>query len=297
MPYLIEPILSLNEINTIAGVQGAGKTRLLFQMIRCILDKQPFFGYRCISLKGKFPIAYCAYDRSAAKTGELLDKFGLRNRIEWKSFRNLKSMESPEPYPLEDLPTKHFPDSHLIIVDGSGLLIPRGKGNDYGHTGAFYRYAGGIAEDNGRTFMFSQHAPKCMADAKIVNARQVNLGSTVTGAMAEGMIKIDFVDHANLEDPRRTIDFMPHDDRPRKILVQFNKDGWFEELDMESITKVKTAWFVALPDMDFTRQIALEIGDKYQLAERTVDKYLKECIDDAMLSHVDRGPYKKIRPA
>jgi hypothetical protein len=292
MPYLIEPIISLNEINVTYGVQGSGKSHVLFQWVACSMEGKPFFGYPTT----KTTFAYCCYDRSKAKTGELMDKFGIRDKIPWFSFRNLDDPDQKEPHPLSSLP-QEFPDARVIIVDGLGLLIPKGKGNDYQHVGSFLRYAGGVCDKHNITFMFTMHTRKLEGENGLLNLRQAVIGSTIFGGMAEGMIHVDNYDHKNLEDPRRWINFLPHDAKPRKILVQFNKDSWFEELDMENIAKVKMAWFIALPDVEFMRADALQVGDRYSLAESTVEKYLREYVGDGELSHVNKGPYKKIRPA
>lgn len=276
--YFVDGLLSSHEINLIYGPPGSGKTRLMFDLFQCIIKASKFLGQFNVSC---LDFAYATYDRSEKKTRKLLEEFDLSN-IMYKSLRNVKSAsQTHEDVPIDQLPSL-FPSAKVIAVDGFGLTIPGGKCNDYSVMGNYLRWCGTVAEKKGVAFLFSLHTPKQKTNSQITNARQMALGSTILSGIAEGMIYIDHYDSMDLDDSRRIIRLLPHDAKPQTLVYEINEYGklvpWVDPKELTTKNKL----YAKLPNQ-FDRATAIDVGEEMEIPIRTVDRYIKQWLEDGQL--------------
>lgn len=293
--YFVEGLFSSNEINLIYGPPGAGKTRLLFMLLQSIHNHSLFLDqFRCDPLS----FSYVAYDRSRAKTTKLLAEYGLSD-IPWKSLRNItQPSQRDEEIGIDKLP-QLFHGSKLIVIDGFGLTIPGGKSNDYNIVGNYLRWCGTIAEQAKVSFIMSLHTPKQKTDSKITNVRQMALGSTIFSGIAEGILYIDSYLPNDSDDPRRIIRLLPHDGKPQTLTYEFNDAGFLIPWHDPAEQTIKIQFYKALPDF-FNRSHAVELAEKFEIKERSCDRYLKQWIEEGRLiaSKDDWGrTYRKVKVA
>lgn len=292
--YLIDRLIPSNEISFVFGSPGAGKSSLICHIAKCLISGTPLeISGRSFAVR-KVQLGYAAFDRSTDSIGDLLAKYGLAKRIQWRSYRNVTKPDGSDQRRIEDIPAD-FPDCEVIVLDGLGLTIPTGKTNDYCTVGNYVRYCGTLAERHQRTFFGTLHSPKPRMGEGISNPRMGMLGSTAFPGIAEAMIQVEHYDVTNPEDPNRVIRFMPHDAPALDSKWAFNDAGILVETcesDAESVKAEQAAFFSVLPPK-FPTHEAIVIGDKMGLSRRTCERYLRELVEASRLVSQVKGQYTK----
>ena len=191
--YLIDRLIPSNEISFVFGSPGAGKSTLICHISTHLISGSHFEFSGQTFNTNKVQLGYAAFDRSTDSIGDLLSKYGLQNKIQWRSYRNVRRPDGSDQRRVEDIPAD-FPNCSTIILDGLGLTIPTGKSNDYCTVGNYIRYCGTVAETNQRTFLATLHSPKPRIGEGISNPRMGALGSTAFPGIAEAMIQVEHAD-------------------------------------------------------------------------------------------------------
>jgi energy-coupling factor transporter ATP-binding protein EcfA2 len=294
--YLIEGIFPSNEISFIFGSPGSGKSTFICHIATALIDNKPFeFGGRAFNTS-QTVIGYAAFDRSTEAIGDLLARYGLADRIQWHSYRNVDLPDGSDQRKVQDIP-KDFPNCSTIILDGLGLTIPTGKSNDYCTVGNYIRYCGTVAERSKRNFLATLHAPKPRLREGISNPRMGALGSTAFPGIAEAMVQVEHVNLKDPKDPSRIIRIMPHDGPALESYWTFDEKGMLTELGEQPTelddNKNCLMFFNVLPAKFETNKSKI-IADGLGIPQRTMFRYLKELANAGKLIVVARGVYEKL---
>lgn len=293
--YLIQGIFPAHEISFIFGSPGSGKSTFICQIAKAIIAGTPFeFGGQKFDVR-KSAVGYAAFDRSHEAIEDLLMRYGLADKLQWRSYRDVTLPDGSDQRKVQDIPAD-FPDCPTIILDGLGLTIPTGKNNDYCTVGNYIRYCGTVARKYKRDFLATLHAPKPRLKEGISNPRMGALGSTAFPGIAEAMIQVE---HCNLKDPKdpsRVIRIMPHDGPALQSYWAFDENGLMVELADQPVelddNKNRSLFFNVLPAKFETSKSKIIAGN-LGFTERTMFRYIKELVNLGQLKPVAHGVYEK----
>ena len=292
--FLIDHLMPANEVSLFYGPPGVGKTNLICQWVTLMLDNKSLLD--AYQAKPNLSIAYVAYDRSESSVCEMLTKHNLVDRIAWKSFRDVSKPYSE----FEERPINHlkplFPTADLIIIDGLGFTIPKGKNNDYQAVGNYIRYCGTLAQQGQFTMLGILHSPKERAKDRILNPRQQSHGSTAWAGTTECQIYMSFIDPTDPANPTRMLWVMPHTSNALQVPLQFNKQGFLIPWETLKEDDIRDIWFKQLPK-EFKRSEAVDIAEKLNQSPSVIDRWLKYCLNIGYLRQPKYGIYQKVLPS
>jgi hypothetical protein len=236
-------------------------------------------------------VAYLSYDRSTESCFDLLQRFGL-SEIPWHSFRNLSKADAvEEEHPLSDL-RRIFPSKNLkcVFVDGLGLTIP-GKTGDYRATGNYMRYLGKVAEEQDFAIVGTLHTPKQRLSDKILNPRQLALGSSALGGCAETMIYFDHQNPADPTNPRRFAYLIPHNGPAICQWMEFSSSGFLIPSILQEASDNEL--LEALPQ-SFTRKEAQSIGADKGMSRAAIDREIRQSLIENKIKRLEKfGSFEK----
>lgn len=293
--YLIDRLIPSNEISFVFGSPGAGKSTFLCHLGTHLIAGKPFeFAGRVFSTS-KIELGYAAYDRSTDSIGDLLTKYGLQDKIQWRSYRNVSKPDGSDQRKIEDIPAD-FPNCSTIIIDGLGLTIPTGKTNEYCIVGNYVRYCGTVAERYQRTLLATLHSPKARLGEGISNPRMGALGSIAFPGIGEAMMQVEHSDLTKPEDPNRFIRIMPHDGPALQSNWMFTDTGLLIECQDPTAQADDNDLMLSLLTLlphKFSSSEAVQMADGLAISRRSTYRYLSALVDLGKIIQVKHGHYEK----
>lgn len=218
------PAMPTNQIHMAAGGSGAGKTTVLFQMIKAMKEGKDFFGYPTRD----WPAVYVPYDRDTDETEYTMARVGITPE-------QLPILPMEIVYPPANLPDNRFmldmqkvrnafPRAKLLIVDGFYTLVPYGLINDYLRVAAFMQMARRFCRDNDITIIGVAHSPKQRQGNMVMDPRQMIQGSVAGGGFSScGVVIIR--EKEDSECANRYLYILPRNCPDKKLAIGMGADG------------------------------------------------------------------------
>lgn len=186
------PTMGLHQVHLFAGSSGTGKTTVLFQLIDCMKRGEPFFGRPT----QWHPTVYATIDRTELETELTAERVGLpRDFVPHYRFKFVRAdPEDKDDHRIERLilGCKNLhPDMKILIIDGITLFAVHGKINDYQEMAGWYQRIGDFARDHDICIIGVTHTPKQREGNKILDPRQMIIGSSSQGGCSGSLFVIE----------------------------------------------------------------------------------------------------------
>lgn len=300
--YLISEILPAGEIHLLAGPSGAGKTTLLMQILADFLAGVPVWGYRPFPA----PVFYVSCDRTLNEQKRVME----RTRTGWGAFpvavvkQIFPGTLRPSIGGIVAYAKKHYPETKLLVVDGFATLVPGGRYMDYTVVSDWLRDIQDLCQASEITILGVVHFAKEKKGEGYSNQRERILGSAAWGAFANLVLTLSKDDP---EDPRsrvRNLWVCPRNgeetlhklEMSKGLLVPYTTLG---EDDKSSVLECEIRKLP--PDLPFGRKAVKELNDRLapevQVSDATLDRLLRQMIEEGKLEKAGYGRYKRVSEA
>lgn len=297
------PVMPCNQVHTIAGGSGTGKTTLVFQLIRAMQEGTDFFGLKT----QRHPLAYITFDRDEEETVETIERI-------WPEACDTDALKVTG-IPIICLPIvkpdaqrrgqdhrmdaafatilAKAPEARAWIMDGLYTLCPDGDLNNYLNVAEWFQRMRDFCKANDITLIGITHAPKQREGNRIIEPRQMLLGSVAGGGFSSSGIVI-FQDKP--ESDNRTIYILPRNGANIRINAVFDHNGALRESAVELENIALYLWEAVLAPMPseqvFSLQDLMPAMEKVQAARPTVHRHLNQLVAQGKVRKIKYGLYQ-----
>lgn len=239
--YFLSPgtpdrFLAKRQVNLIGGASGAGKTRLIFQLIKASTEGTDFMGMKTTPIKW----AYVSGDRGAESVEETMESIGVKIPIfSMVDMDMVCGSLTKKVFPHLPGFLGYMPD--MIFVDGFTSMVPGGEPNNYDAVAKWLASLQRYCQKLNLAILGSAHATKVREGDQIMDPRQRILGSSAWAGFAQDIIILDRVFKKD-EGDSRVLNILRRNGREEVIKVVF-KDGRLE-IDNSVTEKAEGAAFV-----------------------------------------------------
>lgn len=299
MDYFLNPgtrdrFLAKRQVNLIGGASGAGKTRMIFQLIKASQEGTDFLGMKTVPTKW----AYVSGDRGAESVEETMEDIGVKIPIFSMVDKNLV---------CGDLIKKVFPQlptflgymPEIIFVDGFTSMVPGGDPNDYDSVAKWLANLQRYCQKLNLSILGSAHATKAREGDMIRDARQRILGSTAWAGFSQDIIILDRIFKKNQEN-LRTINILRRNGKEEIIQGIFNEGRL--ELDTTADDKLDGAAFVLEglippPGSSFDSHILEHLAKSKGISRASFYRWLHSLVEDHRVIKENKGSYQVLAGA
>jgi hypothetical protein len=300
---LIDKILPCREIHLVGGASGSSKTTLMFQILQKWQRGEEVFGYASFPV----PMAYVACERSLDSTQRTVDRCAVDLKcpnISALEHGWLKDVDHAFERIAAYLTSRH-PETRMWYLDGLQALTPGGKNNDYACVLRFLTDITQFCQTRNVTVIGSVHATKTKEGERYMNPRQRILGSVAWAGFSETVIILDQIDP---EDPasRREIQLCPRNAPQGRFDYELDSNGLIVFTQNDQVTKAGRpdtkpqhidnvlARLAELdPETSLPRATLNAFLADLKLSERTLDRVLKQMVEDKLLRSPEKGVYQR----
>lgn len=245
--YLVPGLIPLGESILFAGDAKCGKSNLVGDLVRAVLEGKPFLGEKTKKAK----ILYGACDESLRDTQNRFLEIGIDLIPDFQeNLALLRSIEIDNLQPLIDRIEKFKPQ--LVIIDNLTTIARNAGVAEKDPEFAHYLYElNDIAQRNQCTFIILHHQNK---DPLAKGMKKIGGTNRLLAAPSE-IWQIFRVDENNYQDPRRRLSIVSRSGNSRELAIQFNSPSLWSR---QGIFK-------------FNHEIGDENGDKRTQGEKILD--------------------------
>ena len=298
--FLVDRIFPTRRLHIIAAPVGIGKTTFLFQLCRSLLDGTDFLEEKTRRAPG---ILYLSADRTRREAYATLRRMGCLDLIPRMSWMFVHENTSDVEAYLENLIEKHTVPGQLMIVEPLTHFLRDGQNkmgnpNDYLHVSHFLGRIKKYIERHDITMICSLHSAKSKGDMVYAAMREKVLGSAAWGGMTNTIVFIEPTDADDPASPYRTIHIMPRDIRAFSLeYMQETEHGLLIPVPVAKPFKSELDKCLDNhPDDTFTIEHVHEWQMRANVSWPTVERWLRQKIQDGYIERVQRGVFKKLKP-
>jgi len=286
--YLVDQIFPAHEVHIIAGASGSGKTTLIFQLLDDLIDGKLIFGEHSHPVD----VAYVAIDRSEAAIQRTLERVNPRHKVLAMSVISDKIDTNLDVIINKVLSRQSR--TKLVVLDGIAKLVPKCDLKDYGKVSDFLMQCTRLCEARKLTILGAGHNAKVKRGEEYQNPRERVLGSAAWGGFSETVIDITAPNPDDPDDPSRTIAILTHNSRPKKLAYTFNDDGRLVPVEDYNEYLELDIWLVSLGrGVEFDTRALHQVATQKQIPERSMWRWVADCIEKSKLEKIKRGAYRR----
>lgn len=216
--YIIDRLFPAREVSVIAGPSGAGKTRLMLQMIWDWSQGKPVFGRP----SHPTPWVYVSCDRSRAGVLRVLDDLALPFPESNMIFALDRGIENIDQLMLEA--KKLLPDGGTLWVEALQWLAPEARGSNK-IVGRFMNELVRHCQGNNFTLPMSAHTPKAKRNEEYAEPRQRVSGPMAWAGAAETIILVERMEPEDASDTRRRVFILPRNGPEESLTYEMDSKG------------------------------------------------------------------------
>jgi RecA-family ATPase len=290
LPDIISGVLPQQEASILAGASGAGKTTLIMQMLKDLLDGRPVFGHPVLP---HIRVGYIAGDRTWRSYQSTAERIGLDlNRIKVKTLVDDLSIDlsklGTDPMHVLSTLISQLTPVDLVVVDP--LIMFLGC-----NTNLYNMVASKLIQVNrwciahSITILGTHHASKARTDFSFLRPQdRINGTGALLGFTSTQMF---------LTDPQETEDsnlaefhIIPHTAKPHVVYLQRDDNGLFIEAQVHTKPMTPAEKLPTLFQFEHQLTYAHIIDQMKPLcSERTAARLLAEFTSMGLLVKTEKG--------
>lgn len=285
--YIVDRLFRRGSISLIGGPTYAGKTTLMFQIIRDWMSERPVFNQP----SSPSPCCYVTAVHPAADAYDVMTRVGAEVRV-------LSTITSSNPKSFETLCTDAIsavPDLEVIFLDGIHPMC-NGNPNDPGAVTSTLTEISRLLARYNLTLIASGCFSKPKDHYSSGRDRFAGAYSWLQGSSA--FVSIDFVASDNPADPRRIITIHSKSGLASKINYRFSTQGILiptlgsgPDRDLR-FDGFDSALLSHEPGSILMRKDIVDIGYLFDLSESSIKRRIIELQDAGQLGYAKWGHYR-----
>lgn len=295
--YVVDSLIPAYQLHLLSGASGAGKTTLVFQQCRDLLDGKPWFGHAVHPPK-KF--AYLACDRALDEYEEKfelmgIEPFPIHSILQDKSFkpRNLAKPEVRERYFLEIWQQLGEPD--FLVVDPISPFLTSNLKDYHAVMDSLIGFTR-FCTDHLVTIQGLHHAGKLAVNSGFMRAQDRTNGSGgLLGYSGTQMFLTDA-----LEDPKQpghhTFTINPHNSECEHHKIVRNKQGIFVpwvEADTVATDENLLALIPYEPETIESQTLVNRASESLDKSDKTIRNLLTGLKKESRITSPVHGTYSR----
>jgi hypothetical protein len=285
--YIVDRLFRRGSTSLIGGPTYAGKTTLMFQIIRDWMTERPVFGQESYPA----PCCYVTAVHPVKDAWDVMSRVGAEVKV-------LSTVTSSNPKSFETLCTDAMsavPNLEVIFLDGIHPMCS-GNPNDPGAVTTTLNDISKLLSRYGLTLIASGCFSKPKDHYSSGRDRFAGAYSWLQGSSA--FVSIDFVVSDNPADARRTVIIHSKSGLAVRLNYRFSSQGLLvpslnnapdRELRFEGFDEVL---FSNAPGTVLARKDIVEIGDLFDLSESSIKRRILELQDAGQLGYAKWGHYR-----
>lgn len=294
--FILDKFLARRQVNIIGGASGAGKTTLIFQLMKASAEGGTFMGMPVPKLNW----AYVSGDRTAESVEETQKRLGFKFPIFSlvdRSLVNADLMKKIIPVLPAFLGEQLLGPGQIIkpdvvYIDGFTSLCPDADMNNYGGVAKWLAALQRFCVRNDLTILGAAHATKVKEGERIMDPRQRIIGSTAWAGFSEDVIIIDNL-YKKEDEGARLIHLLPRNGAERSIRATF-QDGYLVP-DLTEDPKVSVSEFtlepLLVPGAKFMGIDMEHAAKKKGVSRATYYRWLNKLVKSGRLKKGNKGEY------